>query len=276
MATINDVLNVCRNELGYSRWTDPNTGTKYGRWMAEVTGEDWLGGNDVAYCVMFISYCFAKAGMNEGYLPSQNCDDVVSRARNYNQLVSKDDIQVGDLLIFDWGDGGILDHIAIVENVINSCTFQTIEGNTNGGQVARRTRYSSSVMYVVRPNYYDSGYTDKLVIDGVWGRETTRKLNKYFNRGDIRDVTSQNIYWRQKGTLNACAADSWQFTSEPCGDGLISALQTKIGNCEIDGICGRETVTALQKYLGTYVDGKLDYPSPCVMELQTRLNNDTF
>lgn len=42
MATANDVLRIAAGELGYSRWTDPQPGTKYGRWYAQAHGSDLI------------------------------------------------------------------------------------------------------------------------------------------------------------------------------------------------------------------------------------------
>lgn len=44
MATAEDVMRVAFGELGYYAPDDPERGSKYGRWMAEITGEDWLAG----------------------------------------------------------------------------------------------------------------------------------------------------------------------------------------------------------------------------------------
>lgn len=38
MATAKQVLAREAAEIGYSRWDDPEQGTKYGRWMAKLTG----------------------------------------------------------------------------------------------------------------------------------------------------------------------------------------------------------------------------------------------
>ena len=38
MATASEVLRIAAGEIGYSRWTDPQPGTKYGRWYAQSHG----------------------------------------------------------------------------------------------------------------------------------------------------------------------------------------------------------------------------------------------
>ena len=56
---------------------------------------------------------------------------------------------------------------------------------------------------------------------------------------------------------------------------MVEALQSKIG-VDADGYFGPASCRALQSYLGTYVDGYVDYPSNMVKELQRRLNDGTF
>lgn len=171
MATIDDVINFELNECGYDRYKDPYTGTKYGRWYASVTGEDWAAQNDIAYCVMFQSYCFAMCGLDEPFFPSQNCDDVVNRAIKNGMTVPIQNAQRGDLVIFDWGDGGILDHIGLIE-YIDGSTIHTIEGNTDNGKVKQRIRTFDYVQFIVRPTYTEdvSGWIYEPDVDKWWYR----------------------------------------------------------------------------------------------------------
>ena len=43
----------------------------------------------------------------------------------------------GDLIFFDWGNDGSIDHVGIVESVVDG-TVYTVEGNS-GDKVARRS-----------------------------------------------------------------------------------------------------------------------------------------
>lgn len=62
------------------------------------------------------------------------------------QRVSADKRQPGDILVFDWGDGGITDHVGICIG-----GGQMISGNY-GDQVSQSDDRSSSIVGVVRPN----------------------------------------------------------------------------------------------------------------------------
>jgi hypothetical protein len=108
-----------------------------------------------------------------------------------------------------------------------------------------------------------------LTIDGKWGSETTKALQKALGtvvdgvissqpRNHVTEAIYGGITWGTKGSM------------------VIRALQKKIG-AKVDGKLGPETVRKLQRYLGTPVDGKISRPtSIMVKELQRRLNEGTF
>ena len=166
MGTISDVLYCARDWIGYSRWTDPEEGTVFGRWFAEKTGEPYFGVSGVPYCAMFASYCLDWAGVTCAGMPSAYCPDIVSAGEDVGATVSCEDAEAGDLVLFDWGGDGLADHIGIVEeNHPSDGYMTTIEGNTssgaggsqsNGGGVYRRQRGYGSVRCVVRPDYNEN------------------------------------------------------------------------------------------------------------------------
>lgn len=153
-------LDYARGEIGYSRYDDPEPGSKYGRWYAKISGEAWCGASGVPYCAMFCSWCLY--GLMWDVLPSYNCDQIRQRAEDAGCVLdSIYDAQPGDLVLYDWNGNGSLDHVGIVEEN-NGGYITTIEGNTssgsagsqgNGGVVARRTRSWKYVACVVRPPY---------------------------------------------------------------------------------------------------------------------------
>ena len=57
-----DALRVAAGELGYSRWNDPEEGTKYGRWYAETHGQ-YFGATGVPFCAMGVSWALAQVGI---------------------------------------------------------------------------------------------------------------------------------------------------------------------------------------------------------------------
>lgn len=150
----NDVLNVARSQIGYSRWSDPQKGTKYGRWYASKFGS-YFGENGVPYCAMFASWVFDQAGASCVGLPGAYCPTMLNAAKAAGKTVNKYAAKPGDVVYFDWGWDGVSDHVGIIEQNNGSyCT--TIEGNTDNGQVLRKTRSWGTICGVVRPNYGSS------------------------------------------------------------------------------------------------------------------------
>ena len=106
--------------------------------------------------------------------------------------------------------------------------------------------------------------------DGIWGKETTRKAQTIFGTY-IDGVVSKQLS-QYKSICKGCRG-GWNWTGKP-GDGgsdLIKAIQKWL-KVDADGYIGPQTIKALQKAMGTPVDGVLDYPSQCVQAFQRWLN----
>lgn len=108
----------------------------------------------------------------------------------------------------------------------------------------------------------------KLVVDGIWGPKTTSELQRQLGTIVVGHISNQR---RNRQTL---AIPSVRFSDR--GSSLVvQELQRKIG-ARVDGWIGRQTVTLLQRYLGTIQDGFISRPSLMVKELQRRLNGGDF
>lgn len=276
MPNANDVLNVERGEIGYSRWNDPNRGTKYGRWYAAKTGESWYGENGVAYCAMFQSWCFDKAGVSCPGLPGAYCPNIVNAIRREGKAVSARNAQPGDIVLFDWNGDGVSDHIGIVEKNTGSY-LQTIEGNTYNGVVARRTRAYGTVIICGRPNYGGAGNSQPsssgaLAVDGYWGTDTTRALQRHFGTPVDGVVSSQCA--ANRSILKACTS-GFEWVGNSRGSQLVTKMQQALG-VNADGILGAQTVNALERHFGYAPDGHLDAPSNTVKRMQEALNAGRF
>lgn len=121
----------------------------------------WFGVNGVAWCNIFASYCF-KVGANAvlckgfqgaGVYAGKGCTYVPTTEawlRATGKWIGRTTPQPGDIAIYNW-DGGVPDHIGIVEEYLGGGRFTAIEGNTavgndsNGGEVMRRERFLSQV-----------------------------------------------------------------------------------------------------------------------------------
>lgn len=110
---------------------------------------------------------------------------------------------------------------------------------------------------------------DDLVVDGMWGADTTRKLQK------MLDVNIDGVISSQpkscKKYLSACSTSSWKFVTKSKGSSTIKALQKHL-KVEQDGKCGLKTIKALQKKVGVMADGYCG--SKTVRALQNYLNHN--
>lgn len=113
-----------------------------------------------------------------------------------------------------------------------------------------------------------------LEVDGWWGSKTIIALRQHF----FREGWSGAVEGQYTPTILANTALSgtvWHHSYNPSGDDMIKELQKYLG-VSADGIIGTNTIKALQHKMGTYADGVLTGPSPCVAEMQRRLNAGTF
>ena len=111
----------------------------------------------------------------------------------------------------------------------------------------------------------------KIVVDGLWGRDTTLKIQEVFNL-ECKDgiVSNQLSWWRDEnpGLLDS----TFEWKDYMAGGSLtICALQKLVG-ANPDGYIGSETISKMQQWLGTPVDGCVSNPSAMVSALQRWLN----
>lgn len=106
---------------------------------------------------------------------------------------------------------------------------------------------------------------NKLVEDGIWGKETTKKAQEVFGT-PVDGVIS--------GQLKSCAKYFPGIVSVSYGRGgsaLVRAMQFEFCITE-DGYIGKQFVLALQHKMGTVEDGVLSKPSSCIKAFQHWLN----
>jgi hypothetical protein len=262
--TASDVLSVARAEMGYSRYADPEAGTKYGRWYAEGHGS-YYGSTGVPYCAMFVSWVFAQAGATCDGVPEAYCPYIVQKARAAGSLLSdKTRAQAGDVVLFDWGSDGVADHVGLVELNLGSCV-QTVEGNVSG-TVARRTRAWSDVCAVVRPSYGGSagagtasgGSTSssptgaKLLMDCDAGVRTFAEWATQLGlSGSDADGYVSYQYAPNKAYMRSVSAAIYNWVKGTSGSPTVKAIQTRIGSANVDGVWGAADSRQLHTYMNS-------------------------
>ncbi len=101
----------------------------------------WYGFNSrVEWCACFVSWCADQCGYIEsGVIPKFSaCSGGVAWFESRGQFRDGSYVPVaGDIIFFDWGNDGSINHVGIVENVIDG-RVHTIEGNS-GNKCAKRS-----------------------------------------------------------------------------------------------------------------------------------------
>ncbi len=253
MVTATRVLNIARSQLGYR--ASRNKRNKFGKWYG-MDGVNW--------CDQFVSWVGSQAAARDiigraAYTPA-HAAWFKNRGR-WGKTPRR-----GAIAFFDFPDSTRrIQHIGFVEAVLSDGRIQTIEGNTRsgaggnqaaGGGVYRRKRSRSLVVGYGYPAYNDEravramparaasrGSTPPLVIDGQWGRQTTRAFQRWLGVTDDGEI----------------------------GPSTRKALQRKLG-LEPDGTWGRVTRRALQRALEVKPDG--DWGKGTIRALQRKLNDD--
>lgn len=141
------IVGVALGELGVTESPKNSNKTKYGK---------WFGMDGVAWCGIFVSWCYAQAGKplpNIGFSKGfAGCQTAVAYFKK-NKMITTAPTE-GDIVFFDWNKDGRYDHTGIFVKWIDANTFETIEGNTavgndsNGGTVMKRIRNKNVSIFV--------------------------------------------------------------------------------------------------------------------------------
>lgn len=142
------IIEVATKEIGQGETPLNSNKTKYGK---------WFGFDGVAWCGMFVSWCYSMAGTplpKIGFLKGfAGCQTAVAYFKK-NDKITNSPIE-GDIVFFDWNGDGRYDHTGLfVKWIEPNVKFETIEGNTsltnqsNGGLVMRRVRNNHRVIFV--------------------------------------------------------------------------------------------------------------------------------
>ena len=132
-----------------------------------------VSGDRFPWCCAFVWCIFNECGASDLFYDGKKtayCPAVHQWGREKGLIVPTSEGQYGDIVLFDWNGDGVADHIGLIISRNGNGTYETVEGNTstynytNGGYVLQMTRYYSSIIAIIRPQY-DSGKTEGVKAD---------------------------------------------------------------------------------------------------------------
>lgn len=138
-----NIVPIAMGELGTSENPAGSNMQRYG---------EWYGNNGVAWCAIFVSWVYHKAGIawpkkletDKGFAW---CPTLQIRAKQ-NEWVTIAP-EAGDIVLFDWEGDTKPDHAGIFKRWLKiGITFETIEGNTPHGVKLMERKLSQVLMFV--------------------------------------------------------------------------------------------------------------------------------
>ena len=124
-----------------------------------------VSGDRFPWCAAFVYCIFEECGASNLFYDGKKtayCPAIHEWGKKRNLIVPTSEGQYGDIVLFDWNGDGVADHVGFIITRNGNGTYDTVEGNTstynytNGGYVLKMTRYYSSIIAIIRPQY-DSG-----------------------------------------------------------------------------------------------------------------------
>lgn len=130
-------------------WIGTNEGSKRESGWAAAVGIS----PSTAWCSAFVAAVLKSAGVRNVPTDAAYSGSWLNWSGGTNlHTTSLKAARPGDLLIFDWGDGGITDHVAIYKG-----GGRMISGNNSDNSVGESSVPSGNIVGIVRPHYPGTG-----------------------------------------------------------------------------------------------------------------------
>lgn len=254
MASSANLLSLVRSQLG-------NGGATYWNWYF---GSGYVNGSTTPFCACGVSWALNKTGVKCAYFPSALAFDIRDKKSIGAAWVDKNSLRAGDVVAFDWNKDAKGDHVGFIESKLSPTTYQTLEFNTSGGIVARRTRSINDIIGGIRPQYSGDAPVPapvavKLALDGSFGPKTKAALQAalkekgYYRNWQVDgiwgygSITSLQAYLRDKGYRDHDITGDFGYWSTR---DLQKHLRAQgFTDCDVTGTWGHYTTLALQKAL---------------------------
>lgn len=230
-------------------------------------------------CSALVLHALREAGFDTGQATYTGNMRSNLTSRGWKVVANNGNPQAGDILLND------VNHVAVY--IGNGKLAQAsidergkISGGKGGDKTGRETNVSNYYNYPW--NCYlrwtgsgsvgSPGDSGKLAVDGSWGPAVTREWQEILNMSTKDGVVSHQ--YKENCNQFIYAA---QFDRTLIGSQLIREMQKRLKSKgfyagSIDGLCGSDTIKALQRAFKTTVDGFISPQSDLVKAMQHALN----
>ncbi len=205
--------------------------------------------SNAAWCNAFVDYVANEGGVSSLYFNGKKetyCPHSIKWCQSNLAQIPPFLAMPMDIIYFDWEKNGVPNHIGVVRAKNTTSSIYTLEGNTDGGKVAKKNRNTKYVQAIFRPKY----------------KGTVKLCKLETETGDFAYTSIANLQ-RALGLTPTTILDKE----------TVKALQKKAGTTA-DGAWGVNTSKAIQKNLlgftGKDIDG--DFYKKSVIALKKWIN----
>lgn len=234
MTSNTELLKIAQRHLGQG-------GATFRRYCGLPSGAAW--------CNAFVDYIANEGGVKSLYFNGAKetyCPHSIAWCRKNLAQIPLYIAMPMDIIYFDWDRNNVPNHIGFVRGAKDTASIYTIEGNTDGGKVAQKTRPSKYVCGIFRPHFPHTFNNKKLTVDGEMGYQTIGGLQKALKA--LKYYTGAIDCILGIGTVKALQKWSGVSQDGQWGTGTSKAVQRKVGTTA-DGAFGVNSVKALQKWI---------------------------
>lgn len=235
MKTNKEVLNIALKYVGQG-------GATFRKFCGLPSGAAW--------CNAFVDYIAYKGGVSSLYFNGKKetyCPHSIKWCQSNLAQIPPYLAMPMDIIYFDWEKNGVPNHIGFVRQRNTTASIYTLEGNTDGGKVAKKTRSVKYVQAIFRPHYNGTIKLGTLAIDGKCEYSTIANLQRALKKlgaytGAIDGVLGKNTVKGLQKVAKATQDGAW-------GPNTSRRVQAMTGAKLIDGQFGVESVKALQRWI---------------------------
>lgn len=241
MKTNKEVLAIARSHLGQG-------GARFRKYVGLPAGSAW--------CNAYVDYVANEGGVKSLYFNGKKetyCPHSIQWCKKNLAEIPLYLAMPMDIIYFDWDKNGNPNHIGLVRDKRSTSSIYTIEGNTDGGKVANKTRPAKYVQGIYRPHYVPTGCKKKkLSCNGNFGYHSIYNLQIALGMKPTGILTKETVKFLQK-KVGASEDGAWGASTSR----HVQAMLAKAGcyDGKIDGAFGKNSVIALQKWTN-----KVNYP----------------
>ena len=212
-----------------------------------------------AWCNAFVDYIAYEGGVSTLYFNGKKetyCPHSIAWCKKNLAQVPLYFALPGDIIYFDWDRNGVPNHIGLVRARKSSSEIYTVEGNTNGGKVANKTRPAKYVCGIYRPLFKGTYTLGVIPVNGSMNYTTIANLQRAL-KIQVDGVLGP-------GTAKALQKRVGVTPDSAIGPKTVRAIQSKLCGFkgkDVDGEAGPKTVRGLQNWINK-TNGPITTPKP--------------